>query len=67
MSGPADGEPLAHRHVVAVVLRLVTDRRGELLHGEVVDTSGRVRARFRGWDGLTPAVQGWLRNRTDNE
>jgi hypothetical protein len=43
-----------------VVLRLVSDRHGELSHGEIVDTSGYVRARFSNWDALVPVLRAWL-------
>jgi len=51
---------LAHRRTVAVVVRLVLDRRGLLAHGEIVDKSGYVHARFAAWEALVPAVQAWL-------
>jgi hypothetical protein len=31
-----------------------------LFHGEIVDRTGQVRARFVAWDALVPAVQAWL-------
>ena len=45
---------------MTVVLRLVADRRRELSHGEIVDTTGRVLLRFHEWEALVPALRGWL-------
>jgi len=55
-----NGERLAHRRIVAVVVRLVLDREGELAHGEIADRSGRVGVRFAAWEALVPAVRAWL-------
>jgi hypothetical protein len=61
-----NGEGLAHRRTVAVVVRLVLDAGGELVHGEVVAKSGYVHARFVAWEALVPAVRAWL-EREDEE
>lgn len=58
--GPCNGDALAHHRTITVVLRLVTDRRGELSHCEIVDTAGRVRLRFHKWEALVPALRVWL-------
>jgi len=42
------------------VIRLVVRTGGELAHGEVVTSGGHVAARFRAWEGLVPALRGWL-------
>ena len=60
MSEPCKGEELANRRTTVVVVRLVLDDRGMLSHGEIVDQTGQVRARFLAWDALVPAVQAWL-------
>ncbi len=54
------GDTLARRRDVVVLLRLVLGQRGELSHGEIVDVSGRSRARFGEWDALVPALRTWL-------
>lgn len=59
---PPGGDSLSERCHIVVVLRLVMNRSGVLSHGEVVDSSGRVRGRFSGWEALTPAVRNWLEN-----
>jgi hypothetical protein len=50
-------DPLAGRRVVAVVLRVVLDTHGLVLHGEVVDTATRTTERFAGWEGLVATVR----------
>jgi len=55
-----EGEELARKHYVSVVLRLVVDRRGRLVYGEIVDMTGKPDGRFLGWRGLTQAVKAWL-------
>ena len=45
---------------MSVVLRLVLDRHGQMIHGEVVGDANARAARFSGWRGLTRAVQAWL-------
>jgi hypothetical protein len=55
-----DEERLANRRTVAVIVRLVLDRDGQLAHGEVVNRSGDVCARFAAWERLVPAVRAWL-------
>lgn len=63
MAEPDAGEQLHRRRTVAVVVRLVLDCRGELTHGEVVDESGHVCARFMAWEALVPTVRAWLERR----
>lgn len=60
MADPWSGDELGHRRLVTVVLRLVLDRHGVLVHGEVVDAANRRQRRFAGWEGLVPAVRAWL-------
>lgn len=65
---PSSGNELGHRRLVTVVLRLVLDRRGLLVHGEIVDNGNRLRGRFAGWDRLVPALRAWLqRNQEGGE
>jgi hypothetical protein len=54
------GDELGRRRLVTVVLRLVLNRQGLLVHGEVVDAANRRQQRFAGWEGLVPAVRAWL-------
>jgi hypothetical protein len=55
-----EGEELAQKRYVSVVLRLAVDRRGHLVYGEIVDMAGKPNGRFQGWRGLTQAVKTWL-------
>jgi hypothetical protein len=48
---------LSDQQNVTVVLRLVTDRQGRLLHGEILDASGASLARFFRWPDLTRLLQ----------
>lgn len=50
-------EALADRRVVALVLRIVLDRRGVVLQGEVVDATTRDGQRFAGWDELVATIR----------
>ena len=54
------GEELGRRHLVTVVLRLVLDWRGQLVHGEIINTGSRLVGRFSDWDHLGPALRAWL-------
>ena len=56
---PTESE-LADKRLVTAILRLVLDRHGRLLHGEVVDVQSRSHGRFIGWRGLTQALRTWL-------
>ena len=56
---PAENH-LTDRRYVSVVLRLVLDQHGQMIHGEVVGDATTRPARFSGWRGLTRAVQSWL-------
>jgi hypothetical protein len=59
------GERLGDKRNVTVVLRLVLDREGELMEGEVVDAKGRPGDRFNDWEEITPAVRRLARERGD--
>jgi hypothetical protein len=54
---PATSDRLADKQPVTVIVRLLIDASGQLVHGEVADLAGRVRGRFRRWDRLAQAVQ----------
>jgi hypothetical protein len=56
---PAENH-LADRRYVSVVLRLVLDQHGQLIHGELVGAANTRPARFSGWRGLTRALKVWL-------
>jgi hypothetical protein len=46
------GETLGDHHNLTLLLRLVVDRAGHLVHGELVDLDGASRGRFLNWDTL---------------
>lgn len=52
-----EGESLADKRHVNLILRLVLDRSGELQQGEVVATTGTASGRFGTWEAMTPAVR----------
>ena len=60
MTQPPAENHLADRRYVSVVLRLVLDRHGQMIHGEVVGDATTRPTRFSGWRGLTRALQAWL-------
>jgi hypothetical protein len=61
------GDTLAERRHVTVILRLVLDRGGRLIHGEVVDVEAGPWARFAGWRGLTRTLHAWLASQEQPE
>jgi hypothetical protein len=61
MPHQADDITLADRHYVTLILRLTLNRTGQLLQGELVDTTDTLQKRFLGLTGLNQAVEAWLR------
>ena len=55
-----DDITLANRHYVTLILRLTLDGMGQLLQGELVDTTDTLQKRFLGLTGLNQAVEAWL-------
>jgi hypothetical protein len=51
------GDELAARRHVTVIVRLVMDRGGRLVYGEVVNAESKTRSRFTGWRGLPATVR----------
>ena len=50
-------EELGDKQLRTVILRLVLDRWGTLLHGEVVDVDGSVTGRFTRWDQVVASIK----------
>jgi len=50
-------EELGDKQLRTVILRLVLDRWGTLLHGEVVDVDGSVTGRFTRWDQIVASIK----------
>lgn len=53
-------EELGDKQLRTVIVRLVLDRWGALLYGEVVDTEGRARSRAHDWQGILAAIQAFV-------
>ncbi|HMN29601.1 MAG TPA: hypothetical protein PKE45_15740 [Caldilineaceae bacterium] len=71
MPDSLEGTKLAEQQNVTLILRLVLDRKGQLVHGTVLDVLDGPVARFAGWGGLVRLLQIWLnqqrRQRTSND
>ena len=50
-------EELGDKQLRTMILRLVLDRCGTLLHGEVVDVEGSVKGRFTGWEQVVASIK----------
>ena len=50
-------EEMGDKQLRTVILRLVLDRWGTLLHGEIVDVDGQVRGRVTRWDQVLALIQ----------
>ena len=70
MSTPPGVERLSDSRYVVLILRLLVDKDGRLVHGEVGGPNGEEEAqterwvRFRGAEGLLGAVQAYLSHGT---
>jgi hypothetical protein len=51
---------LEDKRNVSIVLRIVLDADGQVLHGEIVDVDGKILSRFAGVDGMMDMLQRWL-------
>jgi len=60
MPPAAVDEVLANKRYVTLILRLMLNHDGQLIQGELVDTTDTVLGRFVGVAGLNQAVQDWL-------
>ena len=50
-------EEMGDKQLRTVILRLVLDRWGTLLHGEVVEVDGYVKSRFTGWGEIVASIK----------
>lgn len=57
MPESSTGERLGDKRHVTLVLRMVVDATGTLMHGEIGDLNGITRGRFAAWDRLAASVQ----------
>jgi hypothetical protein len=60
LSTSTNGSHLAEKRYATVVLRLVLDQRGQLIHGEFIDVTNMLGMHFSGWRGLIRIVRSWL-------
>jgi hypothetical protein len=58
---------LADKRQVVLILRLVLNKQGQLLHGEIVDVAYKVIGRFANWTHLNYLMQMWLVNKIEGE
>ena len=58
-------DDLQGKHYLTVIVRLLLDERGGLVHGEVAGVGGGSGKRFVDWDSLVPAVRAWLAGGVD--
>jgi hypothetical protein len=56
MAWPID-EEMGDKQLCTVILRLVLDRWGTLVHGEVADVDGHVKSRVTGWDDVLASIK----------
>jgi hypothetical protein len=66
LPAPADSEKLAPKRYVTVILRLLLERRGQLVHGELVDLQGKAHGRFGTWQGLPRVIRVWLASEAED-
>ena len=50
-------EEMGDKQLRTVILRLVLDRWGTLLHGEIVDVDGQVKSRVTRWDQVLSSIK----------
>jgi len=60
MSDLWNNNELTERHYTSLILRLLLDRQGQLIHGEIVDVASNRQEHFIGDHGLIDAIQAWL-------
>ena len=60
-------EQLAEKRYVTVILRLLLDRQGRLVQGEVVNTASQVQGRFAGWRGMSRTLRTWVSTHATDE
>ena len=60
MPQAADNSALLDRHYITLILRLPLDEAGDLIQGDLVDTTNGLPEHFIGRAGLYQAVDAWL-------
>jgi hypothetical protein len=64
---PPAGNNLAGKRNATLILRLVLDQQGRLMHGELMDVAGGPPDRFVAWRGLIRTVRAWLTSQEQAE
>ncbi len=67
MPQAADNSALLDRHYVTLILRLTLDQAGDLIRGDLVDTTNGLPEHFIGTTGLHQAVEAWLRQQNSKD
>jgi len=57
-------EEMGDKQLRTVILRLVLDRWGTLIHGEVADVEGQVKSRVTRWDEVLAAIKACVASAT---
>lgn len=60
MQHAADNNALSDRHYVTLILRLTLDQVGDVISGELVDTTNSRPEHFVGITGLHQAMEAWF-------
>lgn len=60
MDHPPSESNLAKQHYVTLIVRLMIDDQGQVIHGEMMDDSRTLRKRFTSGAGLISLIQAWL-------
>jgi hypothetical protein len=60
LATPSNENHLVDNHYVTLIMRMMVDHRGQLIHGEIVDAANTFRERFTGGQGLLGVLQTWL-------
>jgi len=58
---------MADLRALTVVLRLVVDRTGQMVHGEMVDVQGTTIDRFVAWPEMYEAVRAWIAAQAEHD
>jgi hypothetical protein len=56
----SQSDALSENRQITLILRLLLDRKQNLLHGSLVDVTGLPIGQFSDWDSLVEAIQNWL-------
>ena len=62
MVNDEQSDKLSQKQQVTVILRMLLDEQGMLVHGDLVDVDGQSRGRFSSWDDLVIMLREWSAN-----